>query len=81
MVSQCQNPDEDLTLKSYCRDNISKASDLTQNIIHSKHSVNMNSPFFLFPYDSWLLARTQHLPISTSKANINEYRDIETLEC
>lgn len=45
MVSQCQNPDEDLTLKSCYKDNINKASDLTQNMNHSKHSVNMNFPF------------------------------------
>lgn len=49
MVSQCQNPDGDLALQSYYRDNINKAGDLTQSTVQSKHSGNMNLPFSFPP--------------------------------
>lgn len=49
MVSQCQNPDGDLALKSCYRTNINKAGDLTRSTVQSKRSGSMNPPFSFPP--------------------------------
>lgn len=70
MISRCQNPDGDLPLKSYYRQNFSKAGDFNTEWDLKKTFSIYDCPLLFFPQISWLLTMTGRPPIPTSKSNI-----------